>query len=137
MKPVIVSAPFGNWISSRWAMSTLGTYTVANRAGRFRWWLFWRILRTLRWRPALGGWTNKLGLPNPGIAHLEELAARLGAVERPETDDGVVVIERDWSTRTAWSLSRIVSLHGFNADEWSELLRRTKGLGFYAVELQR
>ena len=113
MKPLVISAPFGNWISSEHATSTLGTYTVQNRAGFFRWWMLWRILYTLRYRPAVGGWTNKLGLPSPGIEHLAKLAVNI-----PD----------------AWSMERIVSIHGFNEGEWSVLLDRVKGLGFMAIE---
>lgn len=105
MKPIIISAPFGNYLSSEHATSTLGTYTLQNRAGAFRWWLFWRILRTLRWRPAMGGWTNKLGLPNPGIAHLERLD-----------------LHAPWQ----WTSSHIVSLHGFTPEEWIELIERVR-----------
>lgn len=104
MKKVIISAPFGNYLSSEHATSTIGTYTIRNRAGFLRWWLFWRILRTLRYRPSVGGWTNKLGLPNPGIRHLERL------------DKSAL-------------LGKIVSVHGFTPDEWSELLARTYAAG--------
>lgn len=105
MKPIIISAPFGNYLSSEHATSTLGTYTLKNRAGTLRWWLFWRVLRTLRYRPSMGGWTNKLGLPNPGIEHLVEL-------DRTKSSD--------------WIATRIVSLHGFTSEEWTEIVRRVR-----------
>lgn len=109
MKPLIVSAPFGNWIDSEHATSTLGTYTVQNRAGFMRWWMLWRIAITLRYRSAVGGWTNKLGLPSPGVRHLEHSIGRDGA------------------------LGKIVSIHGFNRDEWLELIARTYALGALPV----
>ncbi len=104
MKPLVVSAPFGNCISSEHATSTLGTYTFHNRAGFLRWYMFWRILYTLRYRPSVGGWTNKLGLPSPGIAHLEGLPRQL------LTD-------------------KIVSINGFNPEEWRDLIRTLHALG--------
>lgn len=127
MKPILIGAPFGNYLSSRHAMSTLGTYTLKDRAGNLRWRLLWRIFRTLRWRPGVGGWTNKLGLPNPGVDHLVRLAHRYG----PATLGG----DRAYGERMSWGLSRIVSLHGFNPEEWYELLRRMSGLGFFGFEL--
>lgn len=114
MKKIIISAPFGNYLTSTRATSTIGTYTVENRAGFLRWWLLWRILRTLRYRPSVGGWTNKLGLPNPGLEHLRRLALKM-----PDS----------------WSDERIVSVHGFNAEEWRELLSAAASLGFMAVEI--
>jgi len=96
---VIIGAPFGNYLYTPGCTSTVGTYTVENRAGRFRWWLFWRLLGTLRWRRALGGWTNKLGLPNPGIEHLKALGNSCK--------------------------DKIVSIHGFNDADWTRLLEAT------------
>lgn len=99
--PIIVGAPFGNYLESGACTSTLGTYTKENRAGFLRWWLAWRIMRTLRWRPGVGGWTNKLGLPNPGIRHLVE--SRPPGGEHP-------------------AKGKIVSLHGFTNDEWTDII---------------
>ncbi len=114
LTPLIISAPFGNWLESPYVTSTIGTYTVENRAGFMRWWLLWRLARTLRPRFGLGGWTNKLGLPNPGLAHLERLIVDMG----PE-----------------WTCRKIVSIHGFNEREWDMLLSALTGARFLALEL--
>ena len=58
-----ISAPFGNYIHSKKTISVTGTWTLLPRGNRF-----WAILKTLRYDREMGGWTNKLGLPNPGIA---------------------------------------------------------------------
>lgn len=64
----IISAPFGNYIGGRGMTSTLGTYTSEYRGGlAYR---LWRCLRTLRPRWGMEAWTNKLGLPNPGVEWL-------------------------------------------------------------------
>lgn len=128
MKPLVISAPFGNWISSEHATSTLGTYTVQNRAGFLRWWMLWRILCTLRYRSSVGGWTNKLGLPNPGFDHLlhrlGQAAAREGLVPDYDADDP-----------PTWATSKIVSIHGFANDEWISLLNYSTMKFYGAVEL--
>jgi dihydroorotate dehydrogenase len=54
----------------------------------------WRCLRTLR--PCRGGWVNRLGLPNPGIDSLPL-----------DYYDG-----------------KIISIHGFNEQEWLSLIKR-------------
>lgn len=100
--PVIIGAPFGNYLWSPACTSTLGTYTQENRAGFLRWRLAWRILRTLRPRFGVGGWTNKLGLPNPGIKHLIESRPHSRA-EHP-------------------AKGKIVSIHGFSRDEWVKVI---------------
>lgn len=109
---IIVSAPFGNYLSHPSATSTLGTYTVQNRAGFMRWWLIWRVMRTLRRYRKIGAWVNKLGLPNPGLEHLKHLL-----LEKPDQ----------------WSSDRIVSLHGFEPGEWALLIQEAKHFG--AIEL--
>ncbi len=60
-----ISAPFGNWIKAKHknAISVTGTWTLNPRGNRF-----WSVVKSLRWNSDLQGWTNKLGLPNPGIA---------------------------------------------------------------------
>lgn len=104
VKKLIISAPFGNYVESQHATSTLGTYTVANRAGFLRWRTFWRVALTLRYRRALGGWTNKLGLPNPGMTHLLKVA------------------------RSGGAKGRIVSLQGLSESEWPILLHAAGSL---------
>lgn len=106
LKPLVVSAPFGNWISSHEATSTLGTYTLRNRAGRLRWYMAWRILRTLRRHRRIGAWTNSLGLPSPGLA---SLIWRCESLEH----EGAGKLCKD----------KILSIHGFDEEEWLALLR--------------
>jgi dihydroorotate dehydrogenase len=65
---LVLSAPFGNWLNIEHATPTLGTYTWSYRGGRA--WQLWRVLRTVRYYRRLGGWVNRLGLPNPGIESL-------------------------------------------------------------------
>ena len=59
---IFISAPFGNYIKHKNAISITGTWTLDPRGNRF-----WSVVKTLRWNSELQGWTNKLGLPNPGI----------------------------------------------------------------------
>ncbi len=57
-----ISAPFGNWVKPVGCIPVTGTYTLHPRGNRL-----WSVLKSLRWNKNLQGWTNKLGLPNPGI----------------------------------------------------------------------
>ena len=57
-----ISAPFGNYISHKHAISVTGTWTYKPRGNRL-----FAIAKSLRYNRELGGWTNKLGLPNPGL----------------------------------------------------------------------
>ncbi len=112
IRHVIISAPFGNYISPKGCTPTLGTYTVENRGGlAYR---FWRCVRTLR--PLLGvkGWVNKLGLPNPGLQHL---------------------INRRYSQNCTAHRSAIISVKGFCEDDWRWLLAQVHQLRPLAVEL--
>ena len=59
---LFISAPFGNWIKHKNVISTTGTWTLHPRGNRL-----WSVLKSLRWNSDLQGWTNRLGLPNPGI----------------------------------------------------------------------
>jgi dihydroorotate dehydrogenase len=63
----IISAPFGNWFAFDKTTPTLGTYTAQHRAGPLK--RLWRVLSTVRPHPSMRAWTNRLGLPNPGIDH--------------------------------------------------------------------
>jgi dihydroorotate dehydrogenase len=112
MKKFIISAPFGNWLESKHATSTLGTYTVQNRAGLLRWRLWWKMLSTIRYCRGVRGWTNKLGLPNPGIKHLEKM------------------VKKGFNVK-----DKIISIHGFNNEDWIILLSKIKELQPLAVEL--
>ena len=57
-----ISAPFGNYIKSKKCISVTGTWTLNSRGNRL-----WAVIKTLRYNINNKGWTNKLGLPNPGI----------------------------------------------------------------------
>ncbi|MBL0928376.1 MAG: hypothetical protein IBJ11_12125 [Phycisphaerales bacterium] len=108
IQPLVISAPFGNYVQPHGATATLGTFTLERRPGRL-----WRVLRTVRYYPGLGAWVNKIGLRNPGIGWLEARAgsgrARLG--------------------------DKIVSIHGFAPDDWAALLDRLCVLRPMAIEL--
>ena len=106
--PIVVSAPFGNYIQPRGATPTLGTFTAADRPGRV-----WRIVKTVRYYPRLGAWVNKIGLRNPGIDSLVQKAD----AGRVELDD------------------KIVSIHGFTPEDWRALLDRLAPRKPLAIEL--
>jgi len=57
-----ISAPFGNYIKHRNAISVTGTWTLHPRGNRL-----WSVIKTLRYDFKKGGWINRLGLSNPGI----------------------------------------------------------------------
>ena len=63
-----IAAPFGNYLkfsSQSNIIPVTGTWTLEYRGGFvFR---AWRIIKTMRYDRKNNGWTNKLGLPNPGI----------------------------------------------------------------------
>ena len=61
---IFIAAPFGNNVKHPNAISVTGTYTLNPRGNRVL-----AVLKTLRYRRKLNGWTNRLGLPNPGIAN--------------------------------------------------------------------
>ena len=108
MRPLIISAPFGNYVQPLGATPTLGTFTALRRPGRL-----WRVLRTVRYYPRLGAWVNRIGLRNPGIGWLEE-RVRAGRIDLSD---------------------KIVSVHGFTDDEWGALLESAVALAPMAVEL--
>ena len=106
--PIVVSAPFGNYIQPRGATPTLGTFTAADRPGRV-----WRILKTVRYYPRLGAWVNKIGLRNPGI---DWLGKKVSAGRVDVAD-------------------KIVSIHGFTPEDWQSLLDKLAPLRPLAIEL--
>lgn len=65
IQPLVIGAPFGNYLTREYATSTVGTFTLYKRAGALG--RLWRVLRTVRYYPRPGAWINQLGLPNPGI----------------------------------------------------------------------
>lgn len=111
LERLVISAPFGNWLSFPHATSTLGTFTLHPRGGLV--YRLWRCLRTLRYDRRMGGWVNRLGLPNPGI---RSLAGRDG---------------RSMGTE---ALGSILSIHGFTPEEWQGLVTHAEYRRATAVE---
>lgn len=64
LNPVVISPPFGNFLSVNGATSIAGSYTVEPRPGAFM-----RALKTVR--PIKNGWVNRMGLRNPGIYNVK------------------------------------------------------------------
>ena len=63
-----IAAPFGNYIKYKTNSNVIpvtGTWTMESRGGLLK--RLFKIGTTLRYNRAYKGWTNKLGLPNPGI----------------------------------------------------------------------
>ena len=57
-----ISAPFGNYIKPKNSIPVTGTWTLKSRGNRLL-----AVVKSLRYNRQLRGWTNSLGLPNPGI----------------------------------------------------------------------
>lgn len=108
LKPLSVSAPFGNYIQPEGCTATLGTFTVESRPGRV-----WRILKTVRYYPRLKAWVNKIGLRNPGLGWVEKKVAA-GKLDLSD---------------------KLVSIHGFNDDDWVNLVDRLAALKPMGMEL--
>ncbi len=108
VKPLVISAPFGNYIQPDGATATLGTFTAARRPGRV-----WRILRTVRYYRRLGAWVNRIGLRNPGMPWL------VRKVEAGRVDVA----------------DKLVSIHGFNEADWTALLEQAARIRPLAIEL--
>ena len=108
LRPLVVSAPFGNYIQPEGCTATLGTFTAAARPGRL-----WRILKTVRYYPRLRAWVNKIGLRNPGIGWVQQKVAA-GKIDLSD---------------------KLVSVHGFAPDDWWRLLEAVAALKPMGVEL--
>ncbi len=110
---IIISAPFGNYLKFANTTRTLGTYTLQNRGGIF--YRLWRCALTLRYHWRVSAWTNRLGLPNPG----------LDALPINTLGPDISVYNKD-----------IISIYGFNAEEWQQLaMKIAKNYDPLAVEL--
>lgn len=109
LNKLIISAPFGNYFQKEGITSTLGTFTLHKRAGFFKRW--YKVLSTVRYHSRNKIWTNKLGLPNPGIDSL--------------------FIESIFNRIT----KSIISIHGFSKEEWTNLANKCSLLFPAAVEL--
>lgn len=110
VRPLIISAPFGNYIQPTDTTPTLGTFTALRRGGRPA--AFGRAVLTMRYYRRLQAWVNRIGLRNPGIDSIVRRAPH----GRPLSET-------------------IVSIHGFDDAEWSLLLDRIRRLRPLAVEL--
>lgn len=107
IQPIVISAPFGNYINIPNATSTVGSFTQLQRAGITK--RIWKVLQTVRYYPRLHSWVNKLGLPNPGINTFLE---------------------------TELDLSRkIISLYGFDESEWNYLAGLMTNVNFSWIEM--
>ncbi len=110
LEPLVISAPFGNYIQPDETTATLGTFTAARRGGRPA--AFGRALLTVRYYRRLGAWVNQIGLRNPGIDSVQPLP------------------------RHGKPLSMcLLSVHGFTAEDWTVLLAKVEHLRPLAVEL--
>lgn len=105
LEPLVISAPFGNYIRPAGTTPTIGTFTARRRGGRPA--AFGRAVLTVRHYRRLGAWVNRIGLRNPGIDSV-----------RPEAARGC-----------------ILSVHGFTPQEWEVLLDRARHLRPEALEL--
>jgi len=114
IKPLVISAPFGNYIQPAGTTPTLGTFTAQRRGGILN--RAWRIARTVRYYPRMKAWVNKIGLRNPGIDWLVEKA-------NAGVSGGIDV--RD----------KLVSIHGFTPEDWNVLLEKSAALKPLAIEL--
>ena len=61
-KKFFISPPFGNYIKLPYTIPIRGSFTLHERKGKWT-----QILKTLRYNSIYNGWTNKIGLRNPGI----------------------------------------------------------------------
>ena len=108
--PLVISAPFGNYLQPVGTTPTLGTFTAARRGGRPA--ALGRAALTLRYYRKLDAWVNRIGLRNPGIAAMHSGPKR----------------------SIAFSDS-IVSIHGFVSEDWEVLLAEIAAQRPLAVEL--
>lgn len=87
MKKLIISPPFGNWISNPSCTSVLGSFTLEKRKG-----LIYNVIKTFR--PVKGGWINKIGLRNPGIRSIKSFNTnKIYSVVGLEDDDWEKILE--------------------------------------------
>ncbi|XAL99389.1 hypothetical protein OT109_17635 [Phycisphaeraceae bacterium D3-23] len=111
IQPLIIGAPFGNYIQPAGCTATLGTFTAARRGGLIN--RAWRIMLTVRYYRRMRAWVNKIGLRNPGI---DWLCAKVEAGKIDVSD-------------------KLVSIHGFTPDDWFTLLDKAAALKPLAIEM--
>lgn len=103
MKDILISPPFGNYIRSSKATPILGSYTLSPRSGRLMK-VGQFVLDNLR-HPVPGGWRNRIGLRNPGIASLDRLEddrvySIVGGLEPVDWEANLyVLLEKPWGRR--------------------------------------
>lgn len=124
LKPIIISAPFGNWFNYPGATSTLGTFTLKYRGGIF--YRLWRMFLTLRYDRYMKGWVNRLGLPNPGIDSLSSSES---------IKEDTFFSPMYWGEEYRQYEGKIVSIHGFNASDWYSLIDRLRHFRWGYIEL--
>ncbi len=107
-RPLVISAPFGNYIQPAGCTATLGTFTAMPRGGRVP-----QILKTVRYYPRIKAWVNKIGLRNPGIAWLQQ-----------KVEQGKIDVS-----------DKLVSVHGFDETQWIELIDKAAALEPLGIEL--
>ena len=93
-----ISAPFGNHLTRTNMYSVMGTFTMYPRTGLFK-----QILKTLRYDFDKNGWTNNIGLRNPGIY------------------TGMHKYHMN-------PCKKVISIRGMNEKEWKELAKVTRGI---------
>jgi dihydroorotate dehydrogenase len=110
ISPLVISAPFGNYLQPVNTTPTLGTFTAARRGGRAA--ALGRAALTLRYYRKLDAWVNKIGLRNPGIDAINTGPKRVNPVSKS-----------------------IVSIHGFELEDWVYLLAQLAADPPLAIEL--
>ena len=93
-----ISAPFGNHLTRPNMHSVMGTFTLYPRSGLFK-----QIIKTLRYDFDKNGWTNNIGLRNPGI---------YTGVQKYHMNPR----------------KKVISIRGMNQKEWIDLAKITKGM---------
>ena len=63
MNEIFIAAPFGNYIKPIGCIPVTGTFTLHANGGN----KFWSAAKSLRYSTKHKGWTNNMGLPNPGV----------------------------------------------------------------------
>ena len=61
-RTTFIAAPFGNWVKPIGCIPVCGTFTLHPQGNRV-----WSVIKSLRYNFKRQGWTNNLGLPNPGV----------------------------------------------------------------------
>ena len=59
---IFIAAPFGNYIKPIGCIPVTGTFTLHSQGSKV-----WSAVKSLRYSTKHKGWTNNMGLPNPGV----------------------------------------------------------------------